>query len=181
MTEKEINLVTQAKSGSKEAFNKLYTKYASSVRFTIRQFYTQPDMIDELMSITFVKAYKKLNTFVTNDSIRAWLCTIASNSCIDYQRKKNKFKLLSLDDEGLFIPISTTVPNAEENMVRIEEVRKLHKCIKMLTSKQQKIINMFYFEGKLYREIADTLALPLGTVQSDLNRAKHKLKKLLTV
>lgn len=181
MTKKEITLVEQAKKGDEVAFEKLYKMHKRAVQFTIRQFYKQPEMIDELTSVTFIKAYKKLHTFVTNDSLKSWLCTIANNSCIDYQRKKNKLKFKSLDDENAYLPISSTVPNAEEDIVNIEKVRDLYKCILKLPEKQQKILNLFYFEGKLYREIADMLALPLGTVQCDLNRAKHKLKKLLTV
>lgn len=181
MTEKEIKLVEQAKRGSNVAFAKIYKLYVPYVKSTIKQFFKQPELIDDLVNITFIKAYKKLHTFVTNDSLRSWLCTIANNSCIDYQRKKNKFKVQSLDDENLFLPVSTLVPNAEEDIIKKEEVRKLLECIKLLPKKQQQILNMFYFDGMLYREIADKLALPLGTVQSDLNRAKHKLKLLLTV
>lgn len=181
MDENEILLVKQAKAGSKAAFNSLYKLYVYAVRYTIRQFYKQPEIIDDLINVTFIKAYKKLYTFVTTDSFKAWLCKIANNSCIDYKRKKDKLKTQSLDDESLFIPITDTVPNAEDVVVRMEEVRNLQKCIKLLPKKQQVMLDLFYFEGKLYREIADMLALPLGTVQSDLNRAKHKLKKLLTV
>lgn len=181
MTEKEIKLVEQAKRGSNVAFSRIYNSYVNSVRSTIHQFFKQPDIVDDLINITFIKAHKKLHTFVTNESLKSWLCTIATNSCIDYKRKKDKFKVQSLDDEDSFLQVSTLVPNAEEDIIKKEEVRKLLECIKLLPKKQQQILNMFYFDGMLYREIADTLALPLGTVQSDLNRAKHKLKSLLTV
>lgn len=182
MTEREISIIDKAKAGSDDAFSRFYALYLGNAQATIRGFFKQPSIVDELVSTTFIKAFKKLHTFKSNDSMKSWISTIAYNSCIDYKRKHDRLRAESADDEVQLLQIISPEPNADERIAKAEEVRSLRRCMKLLPKKQETMLNMFYFEGKLYREIAAELGLPLGTVQSDLNRAKHKLRKhLLTV
>ena len=77
-------LIKQAKEGNQLAFTKLYEKYKQIIYVTIYRIVNNKDAADDLLSITFVKAFSKLDSYVTNISFEMWLKTIAINSSIDY-------------------------------------------------------------------------------------------------
>ena len=180
MDEHEIQLVKQAKTGSQRAFESLYNMHKQQVLATIYQYYQNIDIVDDILSVTFTKAFKKLNKFVIADSFRAWLKTIANNTCIDYKRKDKRENILqSVDDEGSNYQFVSDQPNAEDSTIQVENHKYLRHCISKLPSRQRSAITMFYFEGKLYREIAKELAVPEGTIKSDISRARSRLKTII--
>ena len=83
-------LIKQAKEGNQLAFTKLYEKYKQIIYVTIYRIVNNKDAADDLLSITFVKAFSKLDSYVTNISFEMWLKTIAINSSIDYIRRTKK-------------------------------------------------------------------------------------------
>lgn len=180
MEEHEIQLIKQAKKGCQKAFEDLYKLYKPSVLSTISTYYQEEDIVSDILSITFTKAFKKLNKFIVNDSFKSWIKTIANNTCIDYKRKgKQSSMLQSVDDEENNYQFISEQPNAEESIIQIEQQKRLKLCISKLPERQRKAITMFYFENKLYREIAKKLAVPEGTIKSDISRARVKLKTII--
>ena len=88
MTDEEkqqlFDLIKQAKEGKQIAFTKLYEKYKQTIYITIYRIVNNRDVADDLTSITFVKAFSKISSYVNNISFEMWLKTIAINSSIDY-------------------------------------------------------------------------------------------------
>lgn len=181
MDELEIDLVKQAKKGSQIAFGQLYNKYKPMVESTARMYSKDQDDVDDLTSTVFIKVFKKLNTFVTNDSFEKWVKTIAINTCIDYTRKiKRDQVLVYVDNDENSIQLPSEDDDPEELLVRKEISQELADAKEILTEKQFEVMQLYYSEGYLYREIAEKLALPLGSVKSEIHRAKLKLNKVLT-
>lgn len=181
MDDKELILIEQAKKGCQKAFEQLYNKYSKMVESTVRMYTKEPSIIDELKNTVFIKVFKKLNYFVTNDSFEKWVKTIAINTCIDYTRcKKREFKFISVDNDEFNIQLQSLYSSPDDNLIETETSSKFKEACKGLTKKQLSLIELYYIEGYLYREIAKKLALPIGTVKSELYRAKLKLKQLLT-
>lgn len=180
MEEHEIQLIKQAKNGSQRAFESLYAIHKQAVLATIYQYYQDTDVVDDILSVTFTKAFKKLNKFVIADSFRAWLKTIANNTCIDCKRKDKRENVLqSVDDEECSYQFVSDQPNIEESTIQVETHQYLRQCLSKLPKRQRMALTMFYFEGKLYREIAKELAVPEGTIKSDISRARNKLKTII--
>lgn len=180
MKEHEIQLVKQAKKGSQKAFEALYKLYKRPVLSTIYMYYQDKDIVDDILNITFTKAFKKLNKFVIHDSFKSWVKTIANNTCIDQKRKdKVQMVLQSVDDENNHYQFISEQLNAEESTILVDKQKHLKKCISQLPERQRKALTMFYFEGRLYREIAKLLAVPEGTIKSDISRARDKLKIII--
>lgn len=180
MNEREIKLIEQAKKGNQKAFGQLYKLYLQPVKSVIYSFVIDDYTVQDLVSTTFIKAFKKLNKFVANDSFEGWIRTIANNTCIDYTRKKNRQpNILSADDIGFNIQIEDETTNAEETIILKNKNQDLRNAISKLPERQRKAISMFYFENELYRNIAKELAVPIGTIKSDINRAKRQLKTII--
>ena len=177
MTQEIIDLVEQAKSGSKRAFNKLYEKYYNTVWFTIYNIVKNRDVTEDLISVVFTKAYFKMDSYTEHISYEMWLKTIAIRSAIDYLRKmKNEHLNNYIDDENNTIQLSDVVNSPEEELVLKEKLKLTLETIPTLKKKYRDLINA-RIEGKSYKDIAEQLAMNELTVKSELNKARKLLKQ----
>lgn len=177
MDKEIIDLVDNAKQGSERAFSSLYNKYKTSVWFTIYNVVKNTDVADDLTSVVFTKAYKKLESYVNHISFEMWLKTIAVNSSIDYIRRNKKEQLNNyVDDEESTIQLEDTYKSPEEEMVMKEQLRVTLETIPTLKKKYRDLLNA-RMEGLSYKEIGEKLAISELAVRSLLNKARSVLRK----
>ena len=140
----ELNLlIAQAKEGKQLAFTKLYNKYYNTIRYVIYNIIRNIDVTDDLISVTFTKAFMKIDKYVDNISFEMWLKTIAVNSAIDFIRRSRQEKLNdSVDDEkSLYEFVDTTFSNPEDNFIFKQEKKILGKLIPTLRYKDQELLS----------------------------------------
>lgn len=119
------------------------------------------------------------------DSVYFMILKIASNNTIDFIRKK-KAKIVSLDkddinpdDRGYINSVPADVLNPEEETIRKQRAEFMREKVAMLKGRYRKLIELRYFEEYSYEEIAQELAIPLGTVKAQLFRARELLLNIL--
>lgn len=179
--EDEKALLTEAKGDNpvkrEIAFTKLYNKYHNSVRYVIWNIVKNNDVTDDLLSVTFTKAFMKLDTYVNYMSFNMWLKKIASNTAIDFiRRTKQSSDDLYMDSDDSYFQLGATEPSPEQNMIQQQSIERTKEGLKKIRTKYRKIIEMRIAE-KSYREISDTLNIPMGTVKSEFHKAKKALLK----
>lgn len=185
MTDKErkevFDLVKQAKEGKQYAFTQLFNKFKNTIYKTIFFIVKNKDVADDILSITFVKAFKRIDSYINNISFEMWLKTIATNSSIDYIRKNRKEKdNLFIDDEDNLIQLSSTADySPEEVFIYKETDKKLEEAMSRLRWKYRNIINMRSVQNLSYKQISEQLGITESQVKSLLNKARDKLKELL--
>ena len=174
-------LVQQAKDGKQIAFTKLYEKYNRSIWFTIMNIVRNTDVADDLLSVTFIKAFSKLESYVNNISFEMWLKTIAINSSIDYIRRTKKEKSnYWIDDSDNSFQLSDSADHSpEENYIFEETNLKLQDALSRLRFKYRNILKLRTEDNLSYKEISEQLGLTESQVKSTLNKAREKLKQLL--
>lgn len=169
------------------AYATLMNKYKKAVFFTVLKMVSNKDDAEDITMLTFTKAFKSLPQYNTEFAFTTWLFRIASNNAIDHLRKK-RLKTTSLDidfnsedddKQSLYDSLKTDQVDPEEKMVIRQRNRIMAEVINSLDEKYSTLIKMYYFEELKYEEIADRLAIPLGTVKVRLKRAKDFLAKLL--
>lgn len=176
MKEEEKLLIDQAKHGNNKAFEQLYNNYYRLIRYIIYDAIKDEEATADLVSVTFTKAFQRLNYFVNSISFEAWLKTIAINTVIDYVRKnKNQQNNISINNEENVIQIATD-NNPETDFIKSESIDILRIALTRLRSKYRNLLELRYFSNLSYEELSATLNIPIGTVKSDLNKAKHRLK-----
>lgn len=176
MKEEEKLLIDQAKHGNNKAFEQLYNNYYRLIRYIIYDAIKDEEATADLVSVTFTKAFQRLNYFVDSISFEAWLKTIAINTVIDYVRKnKNQQNNISINNEENVIQIATD-NNPETDFIKSESIDILRIALTRLRSKYRNLLELRYFSNLSYEELSATLNIPIGTVKSDLNKAKHRLK-----
>ena len=143
-----------------------------------------PADADDLTLETFGKAFRQLATYQPQSSFATWLFTIASNSCIDFIRRRRleTVSLSSVEEthtgEVCEYPIPSGDANPEESMIDGQRVRQVRAVVNQLKPRYRRIIEMRYYEEMTYEEMAEQLHLPLGTVKTHLRRARAFLAEI---
>lgn len=146
------------------------THYQSVYRFAFRLSGSASDA-DDLTQQTFLQACRKLDQLRDEQRIRSWLLTITRNT---YLKGVQRDRLIDaeLDDDLVVDEESTSGLDFDEE--------RLHFALSELPDSHRIPLLMFYFEELSYKEIAEQLELPIGTVMSRLARAKRQLRESLS-
>ena len=186
MTDEEkqqvFDLIKQAKEGKQSAFTKLYNRFNRVIYNTIYYIVNNKDAADDLLSVTFTKAFSKLDSYVNNISFEMWLKTIAINSSIDYIRHTKKERAnYWIDDDANSLQLNDSAGySPEEDYIFAEKSVNLENALSRLRWKYRNIIELRSIQNLSYKQIAEQLGLSESQVKSRLNKAREKLKELLT-
>ena len=181
----DYKIVCRAIAGEEKAYAELFKKYKDSVYFMILKMVNNRTDAEDLMFEAFEKAFSSLSYYSPQFAFSTWLFKIASNNTIDFIRKR-KAQLVSLDvddlnpeDRGYINSIPADVRTPEEEAVRQQQAVFMREKVALLKGRYRRLIELRYFDEYSYEEIADVLAIPLGTVKAQLFRARELLLNIL--
>lgn len=179
--QKLLDLIKQAKEGNESAFTRLYNRFHHVIYNTIFFIVRNTEVTNDLVSVTFMKAFKKLDSYINNISFEMWLKTIAINTSIDYIRHTKKENAnYWIDDEANFLQLTDKASlSVEDELILKEKSANLSKALEHLRSKYKDIIELRANKELSYKQIGDILGISESQVKSQLNRARKKLKKIL--
>jgi RNA polymerase sigma factor (sigma-70 family) len=127
----------------------------------------------DLVQETAYRAFKNLDKFRAGTNFKAWMRTILRNSFINnYRKKKTRRQVEAPVDDFLFAIESNTVNNSGFQHLQYE---RLQNIVQQL-DESYRIPFLLHFQGYQYKEIADYLDVPLGTVKSRIFFARKKLR-----
>lgn len=179
--QKLLVLINKAKEGDQNAFTKLYNKCVHIVRYTIYGIMHDSAITEDLVSITFTKAWFKLASYTYHISFEMWLKTIAINSSIDYircmKKEQNDYRLD--DEESFYQPSSSADYSPEEAYIYQETSENLTEALTHIKPCQRQLLELRTVEDLSYKEIGQRLGITESQVKSRLNVVRKKLKKLL--
>lgn len=172
----DSDLVDMVLGGDSLAFEYLFKRYSDSLfQLYLQRTGGNPDDTDDLIQEIFVKAFLHLDSYDKRYTFGQWIYTIAKNTFIDYVRKRRDD--LSIDNKrGEYItqPISQS-PTPEEKIINAQQRRQLEEYLNIMTPKYRKLIELRFFKDLSYEEISEQLGLPLGTVKTQIYRARTQL------
>ncbi|NIR49965.1 sigma-70 family RNA polymerase sigma factor [candidate division KSB1 bacterium] len=173
--EKEIILKCQR--GDKQAFGLLVKKYMRRAYFCALAFVATHEAALDLSQEAFVRVYKAMKRFDTNRKFFTWYYRILKNLCLNYLRDRTRHArpfseigeavVQALPDDG-----STALDHLEQAEIR----ENVWKCLNSLKSHEKEIIILKDFQDVSYKEIAEMLDCPIGTVMSRLYNARKALR-----
>lgn len=169
-------LVTLAQSGDAAAFEMLFNRYRDGIRkLYLARTGGNGNDADDLLQETFIKVYINLHRYRPDYTFGQWLYTIARNTFIDYVRKRQEELPI---DERFASPPSPT-PTPEERFINLQQRTQLEHYLEQLTPRYRELIRMRFFDEYSYEEIATKLGLPLGTVKTQIHRAREQMCRLI--
>lgn len=180
--ENGLELISRIASGDKFAFEELVLLHQQKIYSLCLRMSGNEDDAYDLAQDTFIKAYKSISSFKMESSISTWLYRIASNTCIDFlRRKKKRFKIvIEIDDESeAFSEIPDTSLSPQKLLEKKELREAIAEALLKLSPQHRQIVILRDINELTYTEIAEILELGEGTVKSRLSRAREQLRRAL--
>lgn len=176
----DMKIIRDILDGNTRAFGKLRDRYYTLILIAVKKMIHNEEDAEDLVQETFIKVYHALDRFKEGYTFSSWIYRIASNTCIDFLRKK-RFPMVSISnpyptsDDDMYLDIEDKVPTADIQMLTDERRDALNNAIASLPEKYRYIISLRHENNMDYKDIADKLRMPLGTVKAQLFRARKLL------
>jgi RNA polymerase sigma-70 factor (ECF subfamily) len=177
----DAELVASALRGSEDAFRDLVVRFERPVYALILRMVRDPETAEDLAQEVFVKAFRRLSSYDPRRKFASWLFKVAHNATIDHLRRSelDTVPLAAEQEEGggglqaVLADASAESPAAAAE--RRDMARALERAIAGLRPEYREAVVLRYVEGLAYQEICDVVALPIGTVKTNLHRARKEL------
>jgi len=173
-------LIKRFNKGDPEAFRDLVDRYKDLVHSVIRQTVPETNQAEDLAQEVFVRIYRGLDGFRGQSRLSSWIWRIAYRVCLsEIERIRRDRGIVSLDEQEFAVnpklhPDLVDGSDALDNLA----TRDLWEAIfRELPARHRMILVLYYFRQLSYLEIAEVLDRPMGTIKSDLHRAKSALRK----
>ena len=157
-------------SGDREAFRQLYERYNPRLRALMRRQLRDEHDGQELVQQTFLQFHRARFDFKTGARVKPWLYTIALNLRRDHLRRLGRARhQVPLED--------APEPSVEaEDPARKQEMMRLREAVAALPEKSRAVIELHWFEGLSFAEVAQVLGLGLSAVKTRAHRAYKDLR-----
>jgi RNA polymerase sigma-70 factor (ECF subfamily) len=166
----------QVKKGDHDAFGVLVDRYEEKLMRYGRKFLSERRDIEDIVQEVFVSAYRNIQSFDEAQRFSPWIYRIAHNAFID-QLKKNTRNPFVLVDFDTFVAHGGYDDSVKNDYDQKEMKEMINKGLAQLSPKYREALILYYLEDLSYKEIAEVLRVPLGTVSARVKRAKGELKK----
>lgn len=179
----ESELITLLKDKDEKAFNYLYDNYSGALYGLILKIVLESNYADEVIQDSFMKIWKNIDQYDTSKGrLYTWMINISRNTAIDYVKSKgyqNQLKNQSITNfvnREETISLSDRLSNVSENNT---DLIGMSSVINGLKPEWKELIDLAYYQGYTQIEIAEKLAIPIGTVKTRTRSAMLELKELL--
>lgn len=171
-------------SGDQELFSNLIRRYERELYNYLRRFLGDASLAEDAFQATFTQVHVKSHMFDGKRRFRPWLYTIATNQAIDLQRRNKRHQVVSLDrpQKSSHAEVGTLMNlldngemTAGERFDLRERMEWVRGAVAALPDQLASAVSLVYFRGMKYREAAEELAVPVGTVKSRLHSAVQQL------
>lgn len=172
--ETESRLISQAQRGDRSAFCELVRLHRFGVITVVYRMCGDVQLAEDMAQEAFLRAWKNLHSYKPKSPFRNWLYRIATNAALDVIRRDRQtvaLESVQLRDEEM---------SPETALVQKEMGERVQQAILELPPASRAVLILREYEGLSYKEIAETLGVPLGTVMSRLNYARTTLRQGLS-
>lgn len=180
-------LLERFRRRQEEAFGVLVRRYERELYGYLRRYLGDASLAEDVFQNTFLQLYVKSGQYEPGRPVRPWLYTIATHQAIDALRRNGRHQAVSLDLTrtepgegelaGLMDLLESRGPHPLEAASAQERAEQVRAGVDRLPEFLRQVLLLAYYQGLKYREIADILDIPVGTVKSRLHAALVKLQE----
>lgn len=172
------------RNGRAEAFSALTNRYYAEVYRFLFRFTGRAQLAEDLVQETFLQMHVSADAFDTSRRLKPWLFTIAANKARDAMRSKARRNELALDatvgndQQGATTFLDVLQSDSQtpaEDAQRAEAAAGVRDAVQDLPDHLREVLLLAYYEQCPYKDIAQILDIPLGTVKSRLHAAVKQL------
>ncbi len=182
----DAELLESFSAGDEAAFNIIVSRYKNGLYSFLKKFINNQDLIEDVFQETFLQLFTSRESFDSSRPLRPWLFTIAANKAKDALRKQHRNATISISaiansEEMSFDDALNTITS--DNVVPYDNVEKdeiavrVRQVIANIPENLREILILAYFNKFSYKQTAQILSIPIGTVKSRLHTAVARFAK----
>ncbi|UMZ74805.1 RNA polymerase sigma factor [Natranaerofaba carboxydovora] len=164
--------------GDSSFYSEIVNRYSKGILTLTKRMVKNSQDAEDLAQESFIKAYQKLDTFDAKYKFSTWIYKIATNTCLDYLKKKKDI-LLKDDDSMQKLESTNGSEGPEENLIQKEQLNYMEKAIKKLPHEFRAVVVLYHINGFNYKEIAEILDINQSKVKNRLFKGRKLLQKEL--
>ena len=175
MVKTDYDLVQGAMDGNEADFEELVKRYKNLVYSVVLRMVTDAEDANDIAQEVFIKVYRNLSKYSPEYKFSTWIIRIATNTVIDFRRKK-KQEFVSIDEMETELPDSAT---PESTYVNTEAKSEIMDAINSLPDMYKIPIVLFHLEGLSYQEISSVLGVSMSKIKNRIYRGRKLLKEAI--
>jgi len=165
-------------AGDPRGYRELVDRFAAELHRFLMRFLGQPALVEDVIQETFLQVHVSATRFDPTRRVKPWLFTIAANKARDLIRTRTRRREMSLDgsgsseDAGSLLDVFVDPGDApDQEMSEDDESRRVRRAVSQLSAHLREVLILGYYHQLPYKEIAEILDVPIGTVKSRLHAA----------
>ncbi len=170
-------LVDKTLEGSERAFRSLVERYHALVFSVVRGVMGQRDDVEDVVQEIFIKIYRNLPGYRGDARLSTWIYRISRNEAINAVSRFSP-ETEPIDDSAI---LAGREARPDERLERAQAKSRIDELLATLDEQHRIAIELRYMGEKSYAEIAEIMEIPIGTVKTNIFRAKAALKRRLSV
>ncbi len=183
----EALLQSYCSTGDRSSLEQLIQRYQVELYSFLRRYLGDDNLAEDAFQLTFLQVHKKADLFDASRRFRPWLYGVATNQAIDLKRREKRRRHRSLDAINAGTDLrETSHANAlpdhrqptDDPLVTREQAERIHAMLDELGEPGRSAVELVYLQGMQYRDAAEILDVPVGTVKSRVHVAIRKLADL---
>jgi RNA polymerase sigma-70 factor, ECF subfamily len=182
------DLLNRFRTGEREAFGVLLRRYERELYGYLHRYLGNSTLAEDVFQNTFLQLYLKSGQYEPGRPVRPWLYTIATHQAIDALRRNGRHQAVSLERtreeasgtveaNGLLEMLQAPGPGPLEQLSAEERRQRVRASVDQLPDPYRQVVVLAYYQGMKYRDVAEVLDIPVGTVKSRLHAALVKLQE----
>lgn len=178
-------LLQYRRTKDRELFEELVGRYERELYSYLRRYLGSNELAEDAFQSAFLQVHLKCDQFEEGRRFKPWLYAVATNQAIDVQRKDRRHRVMSLDrssrsahedhERALIELMVSQQPGPHAQARETERNEALRTALDQLSEQMRMVVHLVYYQGMKYREAADVMRIPVGTVKSRLHTAVAKL------
>jgi RNA polymerase sigma factor (sigma-70 family) len=163
-------------AGDDTALREVYDQYASFVYGLATRVIGDTRAAEDVSQDVFVAFWERPSAFdPERGSLRTWLGTLTHRRAVDYVRREEARRRRAEREASRAV----AMPDVEEMATALVTAERVRAALDVLPAEQRRAIQLAYFGGKTYRQVAETLGIPEGTAKSRLRLALRRIAQAL--
>jgi len=177
--ESECSLIERLQQGELAAFDGLFVRYRRPLLAYVTMVLKDANLAEDVVQECFVALVRGIDRIDARRGASAWLYRVARNRSIDVLRRRQREVPRDTADPGATLTVQDRGSAPDRALLEKERSAELHAALAGLPDKERDLLALHYFGGLTFREAAQVLGRPLGTVLWQARRSVHKLRLLI--
>jgi RNA polymerase sigma-70 factor, ECF subfamily len=170
----EVVLLRRIASGDRQAFETLYRGYFPRLTRFLERVMRRPHSVEEVLNDTMLVVWRKAATFNGQSKVSTWIFSIAYRKALKAIKRFDD--PVESDEQGY----ESTLPGPESALMHKQRGALLLKQIGRMSAEHRAVIELTYYHGCAYKEIAEIMECPVDTVKTRMFHARRRLRQFLS-